>query len=145
MDTAADGEDWATNLIVNAVKEEYATPDNDATDVIKAHLDLFDELKDREEMVDSLTYGGLGSAIIRAWFEDALEITLDGKRSLNNDEWTVRGVNVLVSYGGPNTWVSATDNGSIEVSCYWGGDKETLRSGALDRISGHLWGLADGY
>jgi len=145
MDNAADGEDWGTNLIVNAVRQEYATPDNDASDVIQAHLDLFNELQGRDPMVDSEYFGGLGNALIRAYFDDVLEITFEGKRSLSNQEWTITGVSALVSFGGPNTWVLATDNGAIEVQCFWGGDKETLRSGALDCVSGYLWGLSDEY
>ena len=127
--------------ISNAVRQEYATPDNDAADVVARHLEMFNEYLDTDPMTDAVGMGyALGRTLIQAYFDDVLEITFEGVKRFSG--WDITAAVVLVSYGGPNTYVVATE-GSVEVRCYWGGDKATLRGLVLERIGAYLWELAE--
>lgn len=57
---------------------------------------------------------------------DALDVTVEARMSLMVDvprTFTNRKVEVLVTFGGPNVYVTADDNGWITVSGYWGSDE----------------------
>jgi hypothetical protein len=145
--------------ISNAVRQEYATPDNDAADVVARHLEMFNEYRDSDPMTDAVGMGyALGSTLIQAYFENALDVKFNGSKSFIRSwsveslevlvsygapgpSWSVESLEVLVSYGGPNTYVVATA-GSVEVRCYWGGDEATLQVLGLECIHAYLWDLA---
>jgi len=63
---------------------------------------------------------------ISLWIEDALEITILGEM-LPGGEWEPTGVKILLSYGGPNVWLTRTfDHGTgyVELLTFWGGDED---------------------
>lgn len=58
--------------------------------------------------------------LFSAWLDDALEVVVLSSR----DGYAVR-VEVLVTYGGPNTWVTRdgrNGDGRVNVKTYWGSD-----------------------
>ena len=112
------------NLIFTAVLNEYATPEDGAAKLAAGVVDLFNEYRDYEAVTDAVSLGsGLSNAFLEAYFADVLEIKFTGSRGFD-DAWSIDGVRVLVSYGGPNTWLEISDGSEwVIIECYWGGDK----------------------
>lgn len=112
------------NLISTAVVNEYATPEGRAVELATSVVKLFNEYRDYEAVTDAVSIGsGFSNAFLEAYFEDVLEIKFTGSRGFN-DAWSIDGVRVLVSFGGPNTWLEIKDGSEwATIECYWGGDK----------------------
>ena len=112
------------NLILTAVSNEYATPGDGAAELAAGVVKLFNEYRDYEAVTDAVSMGsGFSNAFMEAYFADTLEIRFTGYRGFN-DAWSIDGVRVLVSFGGPNTWIEIKDGSEwATIECYWGGDK----------------------
>ena len=112
------------NLITTAVVNEYATPEDGATELAASIVKLFNEYRDYDAVTDAVSLGsGFSNAFLEAYFSDVLEIRFTGSRGFN-DAWSIDGVRILVSFGGPNTWLEIKDGSEWAIiECYWGGDK----------------------
>ena len=112
------------NLITTAVVNEYATLGDVAAEIAASVVKLFNEYRDYEAVTDAVSIGsGLSNAFLEAYFADVLEIKFTGSRGLN-DAWSIDCVRVLVSYGGPNTWLEISDGSEgVTIESYWGSDK----------------------
>lgn len=53
---------------------------------------------------------------------DCLEFTTLGERSFATNEWSVVGVRLLRTYGGPNAFIEWNDTDYIAVQVYWGSE-----------------------
>ena len=108
------------NLITTAVVNEYATLGDGAAYLATSVVRLFNEYRDYEAVTDAVSIGsGFSNAFMEAYFSDVLEIKFTGSRGFN-DAWSIDGVRVLVSYGGPNTWLEIKDGSEwVTIECYW--------------------------
>lgn len=60
------------------------------------------------------------------WLDESLDVRVSAQWSLMVNEprtFTHREVHVLVTFGGPNIWVIADDNGWLRVEGFWGADQ----------------------
>jgi hypothetical protein len=132
------------NLIFAAAVNEYAMPEDGADEIAAGVVKLFNEYRDYALVTDAVSMGfGLATAFLQAYFDDALEIKFTGYRGVD-DAWTIDGIRVLVSFGGPNTWLSVEDGsewGTIE--CYWGVEKGVV-SVYVPNVAGYVDGMSNG-
>jgi hypothetical protein len=102
---------------------QNATPDVDdpiadaiaGTDI--SRYGLVTALAEFGDLDDASSYDALAP-----WFVDVLAVEATGK--FRNGEWTVTGVEVTLTIGGPNTWIEYCGHGeSVTVRTAWGYDR----------------------
>ena len=135
------------NLIFTAVSNEYATPVDGADELAAGVVKLFNEYRDYEAVTDAVSMGsGLSSAFMDAYFSDVLEIRFTGSRGFD-DAWSIDGVRVLVSFGGPNTLLEIKDGSEwVAIECYWGlakGEALVYVPNVADYVNSMKEGLGD--
>jgi hypothetical protein len=132
------------NLIFAAVVNEYATPEDETEEIAAGVVKLFNEYRDYTVVADAVSIGsGFSNAFLQAYFEDALEIKFTGYRGFN-DAWTIDGIRVLVSFGGPNTWLAIEDGSEwVTIECYWGREKGEV-SVYVPNVAGYVNAMSDG-
>ena len=59
--------------------------------------------------------------VVGAWIDTALDVEIQGRRGLGQEEWIVTAVEVLVTAGGPDARVTSDGGESVLVSVQWGG------------------------
>ena len=87
----------------------------------------------REMARDLLDAGGLEPDdlseldAVSVWLDAyALEVTVQGTRTLGQSEWTPQRVTVLRTFGGPNARVHVAEGSSrLDVEVQWGSESET--------------------
>jgi hypothetical protein len=117
-------------LVAAAARDQYPS---DATSIAA----MFDDY--RHGMTDC-------SEVASAWVDSQLEVKLIKEMSLvdNPDGWRTEGVEILVTYGGPNCWAKWNGGDRIEVSAYWG--TEQGRAVAYSsRLAAELDALTEAY
>ena len=119
-------------------------------------LDTLDSLESlpgapvREMARDLLDAGGLEPEsldeldAVSVWLEAyALEITVQGTRTLGQSEWTSQRVTVLRTFGGPNARVHVAEGSSrLDVEVQWGSESET-GSVHAPSVAYTLWELSE--
>ena len=104
----------------------------------------------REMARDLLDAGGLEPesldelAAVSVWLEAyALEVTVQGTRTLGQSEWTPQRVSILRTFGGPNARVHAVEGSDyLEVEVQWGSDA-ARGSVHAPEVSMLLWELSE--
>jgi hypothetical protein len=88
------------------------------------------------------TYGG---SIWHRFIETSLECLITGEKSLgSSEEWTVTGVRLLVTFGGPNCWIVSNSWGSgVSIECHWASDSSVVNCPELEDLGNALWELAE--
>jgi cobalamin biosynthesis Mg chelatase CobN len=117
-------------LVAAAARDQYPS---DADSIVA----MFDDY--RHELTDC-------SEVASAWVEGQLEVKLVGEMSLvdNPEKWRTEGVEVLVTYGGPNCWAKWNGGDRIEVSAYWGGEQGRAVAYS-SRLAAELDALVEAY